>query len=206
MPFLVGHKRYSELVRKLLSATGGDVGVEIDALLKIAAVFSLDRPEHAFLSDEYLTVGTKLSGNTAALFTGIGIQNPAGSGIQIVVEGAAVSPATNIAHTWFKNVTDAEVSGFTMTTRDQRLEGISVAKTPTGRLQEFRSVAFGGGGVRVWPGPVVVDPNSRKNDGPFPWILDPGKNLVAYLVTANNIMEAGFIARERPLERYEARR
>jgi hypothetical protein len=46
----------------------------------------------------------------------------------------------------------------------------------------------------------------RRGTGPFPWILDPGKKLTAYRVTVNTVLEGSFMARERPLERYEGRR
>jgi hypothetical protein len=201
----IGHKRYAELARKLLSLTGEEAAVELEYKLGMYLALQ-ERPDWALLQDEYLTVADRVGGNTAGLFTGVGISNPANSGILCTVELMVATGTTGVQCVVFKNSTSLENSSAAIETRDQRLEGVAVAKIMTCRIVERRDAALGGGGVRVFSGPSATDFVLRPGHGPFPWVLDPGKNLMIYKAVVNEPITVSFIARERPIERYEARR
>ena len=93
-PLLVNQGRWSDLLKNLGVVKGLD-HVELLSQLTGALVLENDRPEHKFLAGERLGWGQLLLAAAGAGVIGhVGIRNPAGSGIIVIVENFECFPQT----------------------------------------------------------------------------------------------------------------
>ena len=202
----VGHKRYAELVRKLLALTGTDVWVDVEPALRLALVGSLDKPEHSFLAEEFRLA--------------IAIQSPAVVGEQaysrlkctsagrlLIVEAIVLSNPSvgTVSYQVLQDGTDVFTASQNPNGghRERRFITVAgVAPVSGASLETGSSVGFDGTGPSLRAslplgGSIVL---------PVDYEIDVGRNVQVQCGLSNQAIDVSWVWRERTLERYEARR
>jgi hypothetical protein len=202
----LGHKRWAETLRRLGSMTGEDVLTTVSPDLGIAVVLENDRPENAFLGHEFYQVGRLVRAAVVGELSWVGIRNPANSGVVVIVEAMTVDDSSStpiaVSANYTQDTSDPEdttISG--PFNRDTRLDGIAAAYVGTAVLNGGSAAAQVG--RQFWN--IVVNA-PRPSDSPFPYILDAGHSIQIWRTALNGGTGVNVRWRERPLERYEARR
>jgi hypothetical protein len=191
---------------------GDDIVSEVHRQIFPVIVVEDDRPEHKLLAGERLAWGQFLLAAQGVGITGyVGLRNPAGSGVILVVEEYYMStPATKYYVALGRAIANLTAQG-TEQPRDTRLQagatfGVS-APNITGQLVSGRSDT-------ITPSPFVVAENinnttssSTPNDfNRQPVVLAPGDTLFLFRsdgaggTITNGAVQANFAWRERSTE------
>lgn len=182
-------RKYTSLLRGFRAAFGEDdrVGVErlSETLQPVMDFWS--RPEWAWLSGRDLFSDRVSAPAVAAEFSFAGLRNPAGSGLILVCEGAALDSGTTMGFTRAKQLVSATDVDGTAT-----LMGRDTRNTQFGGGIRGNSI-FGAGGAIV--GVIDARRVALANTSVYfldPIVLAPGTEFRIYGSTANIALFASF--------------
>jgi len=187
--------RFNGILSKLLGITGAPAPVSATDIFPMLAL-EVDRPEWHFLGGERLCQMRWQDAAVAANFSSVGLRNPEGSGVLIVVESITM---------WFAANAQAYIGVRANTTID--------ASYP-GRSRDTRNAAANAVGLLVertqatapaYQTSHVVALASTLVRDDTPWILTPGYELMTWPAAQNVAQTTTFNWRERHLEPSETR-
>lgn len=194
--------RYNALLKKLLSAKGGEVLHEGAADLVSALVLELDRPEWYYLADTKLFEGggTQLGGAGTTTWA---VLNPTNSGLIVVVLGVILSFSVQDTLISYYDVQAGGVLGVQgrMVARDTRPSSGSQANNRTTAVQASQAAAAPNGsgfGRFVLPANTPSGVNLI-----YPRVLGPGQAAQWAAATAGTAVSAIIFGYERPAEASE---
>lgn len=213
-PLQVNVSRWSQLFRKLGVVKGDDIVSEVHRQIFPVIVVEDDRPEHKLLAGERLAWGQFLKAAVVGQTGYVGLRNPTGSGIILVVEQVAAMYAARIFR-FYLGLLRAEADWTQASSeqpRDTRLQagatfGIS-APNITGQIVHGDSSVISAPFV-VWEfaAGVLNTLVAGTNAGPLPVaVLAPGDTLAVFAsdgaggTVANLAIQASFAWRERATE------
>lgn len=191
--------RYSQLLKRLLEAKGGEPIPELAQELVAALILENDRAEYGHLADEEiasadLTIAAGGAGNRSQ----IGVGNPAGSGILVVVEAitnvfqnGAAGPLTvrgmamSVAHTDTKG-----------TFRDSRKRSFTSGVTGANVISKNNAGVSGNALFRITQLTTIYSRNGLL-------VISPGFGVWLDTGTDNQSLDASIHWRERALEQAE---
>lgn len=186
----LGVGRYADSLRRLLDLKGALVAVdELGPELVPALVLESDRPEWSYLRGEQLASGHATATAAVGLRSSVRLQNPASSGVLIVVEEiivAAFSTTLDLVQLRLNCTTTGSVAAPDRRMRDQRFGDV----TPTGQLFTNNTLTFAGTGGSGWG---YFERTHLGNGSSWyrwtrPLILAPGTHALAIL-GADNVMQ-----------------
>jgi hypothetical protein len=208
-PLQLNVSRWSQLFRKLGVVKGDDIVSEVHRQIFPVIVVEDDRPEHKLLAGERLAWGQNLTAAIAAITSFVGLRNPLGSELVLVVESvrgirAATGQRCYLGLARGPTVTQAS----TEQPRDTRLQPTgafgTAAPNIAGQIVSARSDT-----IVVTPFVVAEIGESALNASALwqePVILQPGDVLFVWPSNGNGgnelnaAIQGSFTWRERPTE------
>jgi len=191
--------RYSQLLKRLLTAKGGEPITELAPELLAAIILENDRPEYHYLGNSGLWGVTKSQAAVAGQLSYVGVNNPSGSGVLLVVVLAELVNATGANQGAALRFNPAPGSILTQTTMPFRERRLS-AKGTTSRVTTGSEAASSGVDDLALP----TIPNATT----YPYLggaipMQPGQHLIWQGNVVNTQIQAHFAGYERPLEQSE---
>ena len=196
--------RYSQLLKKLLNAKGGEPIHEVSPELIADVTLESDRDEFGFLAgtDWWSFAGSAAAGGVGVR-SAVGIFNPIGSGLLSVVKHIILTNDTAAPQGFNIGITgtDFGASGGVIVFTDSRQGGFASTRLPgtKGRLKTSGAVPASQTTVGAR---LALDVSIERN---VHIVCSPGFGVVIYHQTDNLLVSAGMLGYERVIEDSEVK-
>lgn len=183
--------RYNAILHKLLDMSEGAPSPSLATDIFPMIALEVDRPEWAFLGGERLCSMTWFDGATASNYSALGLRNPAGSGVLVVLEAVNTEELSVGLYFGLRSNSTIDAS-FPGRCRDSRMAAQnSVAEVV--QVTQVAQPAYPYGWAKQFD---VKDQ---------PWIISPGYELMIWPAGLDVGIRLGLSWRERPLLPSETR-
>lgn len=188
--------RYNGVLHKLLGMPEGAPSPTLATDVFPMLALEVDRPEWKFLGGERLCGGRMTDGNVAAQYSHVGLRNPAGSGMLVVVQKILIGFAANGAmYVALRAISTAD-NIYATYTRDSRWPGL----LGSAKIIDHTTAVAQGTPYAYIRG--LANTTAQLTD---PYVLHPGYDLLVRNAAVNVQVDCSFMWTERGFEPNETR-
>jgi hypothetical protein len=192
--------RFNGILHKLLDMKEGAPAPTLATDIFPMLGLEMDRPEWKFLAGENLAAGSRTDAAVAGQTSHVGLQNPAGSGVLVIVEKLILIGASgNEMRVCMQQGTQADATGYGVKL-DTRGWPSATAWTPVATLFDYTNATAIGTIATV----QRIGPELQRI-AEYPMILKPGTRCVVRQSAVNLACQVSFVWRERVLSPSETR-